>query len=192
LETHCDSWILPNSNAVTNRVAGPDPAEVPRSNSADSLFDRSAAGGPHREVQADRGDPWVLRLMDIRSAIFAINAIRIQKAFAAEFIDGEADYVLARKGNQEKLRRWSSTTSTSNSRASWKVPARTWIHAEPGSRDSEAGRSEPQTQPEPLAECRARRRPQYRSGVLCSDKSFDNRDLTEKRQESLKKKRRKS
>ncbi len=47
--------------------------------------------------------PEVLRLVDIRGAIITIDAIGAQKAIAAEIIDGEGDYVLALKGNQETL-----------------------------------------------------------------------------------------
>src|SRR5512135_3635552 len=47
--------------------------------------------------------PEVLRLVDIRGAIITIEAIGAQKAIAAEIIGGEADYVLALKGNQETL-----------------------------------------------------------------------------------------
>jgi predicted transposase YbfD/YdcC len=47
--------------------------------------------------------PEVLRLVDIKGAIITIDAIGAQKAIAAEIIDGEADYVLALKGNQETL-----------------------------------------------------------------------------------------
>jgi predicted transposase YbfD/YdcC len=47
--------------------------------------------------------PEVLRLVDIRGAIITIDAIGAQKSIAAEIIDGEADYVLALKGNQGTL-----------------------------------------------------------------------------------------
>jgi predicted transposase YbfD/YdcC len=47
--------------------------------------------------------PEVLRLVDIKGAIITIDAIGAQKAIAAEIIDGEGDYVLALKGNQETL-----------------------------------------------------------------------------------------
>jgi predicted transposase YbfD/YdcC len=47
--------------------------------------------------------PEVLRLVDIRGAIITIDAMGAQKAIAAEIIDGEGDYVLALKGNQEAL-----------------------------------------------------------------------------------------
>ena len=47
--------------------------------------------------------PEVLRLVDIRGAIITIDAMGAQKAIAAEIIDGEGDYVLALKGNQETL-----------------------------------------------------------------------------------------
>jgi len=47
--------------------------------------------------------PEVLRLVDIQGAIITIDAMGTQKAIAAQIIDGEADYVLALKGNQETL-----------------------------------------------------------------------------------------
>ena len=47
--------------------------------------------------------PEVLRLVDIRGAIITIDAMGTQKKIAAEIIDLKADYVLALKGNQEKL-----------------------------------------------------------------------------------------
>jgi predicted transposase YbfD/YdcC len=47
--------------------------------------------------------PEVLRLVDIKGAIITIDAMGAQKAIAAQIIDGEGDYVLALKGNQEAL-----------------------------------------------------------------------------------------
>ena len=47
--------------------------------------------------------PELLRLVDIRGAIITIDAMGTQKAIATQIIEGEADYVLALKGNQEKL-----------------------------------------------------------------------------------------
>jgi predicted transposase YbfD/YdcC len=47
--------------------------------------------------------PEVLRLVDIQGAIITIDAMGAQKAIAAQIIDGEGDYVLALKGNQEAL-----------------------------------------------------------------------------------------
>ena len=47
--------------------------------------------------------PEVLRLVDIQGAIITIDAMGTQKAIAAQIIDGEADYVLALKGNQGTL-----------------------------------------------------------------------------------------
>jgi predicted transposase YbfD/YdcC len=47
--------------------------------------------------------PQLLRLVDINGAIITIDAMGTQKAIAAEIIEGEADYVLALKGNQETL-----------------------------------------------------------------------------------------
>src|SRR4029077_1567955 len=47
--------------------------------------------------------PELLRLVDIQGTIITIDAMGTQKAIAAQIIDREADYVLALKGNQEKL-----------------------------------------------------------------------------------------
>ena len=47
--------------------------------------------------------PELLRLVDLRGAIITIDALGTQKAIAEQIIDGGADYVLALKGNQEKL-----------------------------------------------------------------------------------------
>jgi predicted transposase YbfD/YdcC len=47
--------------------------------------------------------PELLRLVDITGAIITIDAMGTQKAIAQQIVDGKADYVLALKGNQEKL-----------------------------------------------------------------------------------------
>jgi predicted transposase YbfD/YdcC len=47
--------------------------------------------------------PEVLKLVDIKGAIITIDAMGAQKAIAAQVIDGEGDYLLALKGNQEAL-----------------------------------------------------------------------------------------
>src|SRR3954449_4836342 len=47
--------------------------------------------------------PELLRLVDIRGAIITIDAMGTRQAIAAQIIEGEADYVLALKGNQETL-----------------------------------------------------------------------------------------
>jgi predicted transposase YbfD/YdcC len=47
--------------------------------------------------------PELLRLVDIKGAIITIDAMGTQKAIAAEIIKGQADYVLALKGNQGTL-----------------------------------------------------------------------------------------
>jgi predicted transposase YbfD/YdcC len=47
--------------------------------------------------------PEVLRLVDICGAIITIDAMGAQKSIAADIIEGGGDYVLALKGNQEKL-----------------------------------------------------------------------------------------
>jgi predicted transposase YbfD/YdcC len=47
--------------------------------------------------------PELLRLVNIQGAIITIDAMGTQKAIAAQIIEGEADYVLALKGNQETL-----------------------------------------------------------------------------------------
>jgi predicted transposase YbfD/YdcC len=47
--------------------------------------------------------PELLRLVDIKGAVITIDAMGAQKAIAGQVIEGEADYVLALKGNQETL-----------------------------------------------------------------------------------------
>ncbi len=47
--------------------------------------------------------PQVLKLVDIKGAIITIDAMGTQKAIAETIIDGQADYLLALKGNQETL-----------------------------------------------------------------------------------------
>jgi predicted transposase YbfD/YdcC len=47
--------------------------------------------------------PQLLDLIDVEDAIVTIDAAGCQKAIAAKIIDGKGDYVLALKGNQEKL-----------------------------------------------------------------------------------------
>jgi predicted transposase YbfD/YdcC len=47
--------------------------------------------------------PELLRLVDIKGAIITIDAMGTQRAIAEQIIEGEADYVLALKGNQETL-----------------------------------------------------------------------------------------
>src|SRR4029077_12617836 len=47
--------------------------------------------------------PELLRLVDIKGAIITIDAMGTQKAIATQILEGEADYVLALKGNQEML-----------------------------------------------------------------------------------------
>src|SRR5713101_2937891 len=47
--------------------------------------------------------PELLQLVDIKGTIITIDAMGTQKAIAEQIIDGKADYVLALKGNQEKL-----------------------------------------------------------------------------------------
>jgi predicted transposase YbfD/YdcC len=47
--------------------------------------------------------PELLRLVDITGAIITIDAMGTQKAIAKQIVDGKGDYVLALKGNQEKL-----------------------------------------------------------------------------------------
>src|SRR5919107_164597 len=49
--------------------------------------------------------PELLGLVDIKGAIVTIDAMGTQKAIAEQIIEGEADYVLALKGNQETLHR---------------------------------------------------------------------------------------
>jgi predicted transposase YbfD/YdcC len=47
--------------------------------------------------------PELLRLVDLKGAIITIDAMGTQKAIAAQIIEGEADYLLAVKGNQKTL-----------------------------------------------------------------------------------------
>ena len=47
--------------------------------------------------------PELLRLGDIKGAIITIDALGTQEAIAEQIIEGEADYVLALKGNHETL-----------------------------------------------------------------------------------------
>lgn len=47
--------------------------------------------------------PVLLKLVDIRGAIITIDAMGAQTEIAQQIIDGQADYVLALKGNQETL-----------------------------------------------------------------------------------------
>ena len=47
--------------------------------------------------------PELLRLVDIQGAIITIDAMGCQKEIAAEIIKKKADYVLALKGNQDKM-----------------------------------------------------------------------------------------
>jgi predicted transposase YbfD/YdcC len=49
--------------------------------------------------------PEVLKRVDLKGAIITIDAMGTQKAIAGQIIEGEADYVLALKGNQETLHR---------------------------------------------------------------------------------------
>ena len=56
-----------------------------------------ACGEKSNEITAI---PELLRLVDIRGAIITIDAMGAQKAIAAQVVEGEADYVLALKGNQ--------------------------------------------------------------------------------------------
>ena len=47
--------------------------------------------------------PQLLALIDVEDAIVTIDAAGCQKAIAAKIVEGKGDYVLALKGNQEKL-----------------------------------------------------------------------------------------
>lgn len=47
--------------------------------------------------------PELLRLVDIKGTIITIDAMGTQKAIAAQIVAGQADFVLALKGNQETL-----------------------------------------------------------------------------------------
>jgi predicted transposase YbfD/YdcC len=63
-----------------------------------------------QEVCAEKSNeitaiPELLKKIDIRGGIVTIDAMGAQKAIAAEVIRGQADYVLALKGNQESVHR---------------------------------------------------------------------------------------
>lgn len=47
--------------------------------------------------------PQLLELIDVEDAIVTIDAAGCQKTIAAKIVEGKGDYVLALKGNQEKL-----------------------------------------------------------------------------------------
>ena len=47
--------------------------------------------------------PELLRLVDIQGAIITIDAMGTQKAIAKQIVEGEADYVLSLKGNQDSI-----------------------------------------------------------------------------------------
>jgi predicted transposase YbfD/YdcC len=47
--------------------------------------------------------PELLKLLDLKGAVITIDAIGCQKEIATDIIDAQADYVLAVKGNQERL-----------------------------------------------------------------------------------------
>jgi predicted transposase YbfD/YdcC len=59
-----------------------------------------ACGEKSNEITAI---PEVLRLVDIKGTIITIDAMGAQKAIATQIREGQADYVLALKGNQGKL-----------------------------------------------------------------------------------------
>jgi len=54
--------------------------------------------------------PELLKLLDLKGALVTIDAIGCQKDIAAEVVSGEADYVLAVKGNQEHLHQYVQET----------------------------------------------------------------------------------
>src|SRR5271167_3280473 len=59
-----------------------------------------AVEGKSNEIKAI---PELLKLLDLKGALVTIDAIGCQKAIAADIVQAEADYVLAVKGNQERL-----------------------------------------------------------------------------------------
>ena len=69
--------------------------------------------------------PEVLRLVDLKGAIVTIDAMGAQKAIAAEIIDGEGDYVLALKGNQETLQQAVIAYIDEQLEGSWRGPRNT-------------------------------------------------------------------
>ncbi len=63
-----------------------------------------------QEVCAEKSNeitaiPGLLRRLDLRGGVVTIDALGAQKAIAGEVIRGQADYVLALKGNHESLHR---------------------------------------------------------------------------------------
>lgn len=59
-----------------------------------------AVDGKGNEITAI---PQLLELLDLKGALVTIDAIGCQKAIAAKIVEKEGDYVLAVKGNQERL-----------------------------------------------------------------------------------------
>jgi predicted transposase YbfD/YdcC len=54
--------------------------------------------------------PELLKLLDLKGALVTIDALGCQKEIAAKIVDGGGDYVLAVKGNQERLHEDVQTT----------------------------------------------------------------------------------
>ncbi|MHC5539250.1 hypothetical protein ACYOEI_13615 [Singulisphaera rosea] len=63
--------------------------------------------------------PELLRLVDIKGGRITIDAMGPQKAIAAQFVEAQADCVLALKGTRRRCIQRSSSTSMSDSRATW-------------------------------------------------------------------------
>jgi predicted transposase YbfD/YdcC len=61
---------------------------------------QQAVDGKSNEIAAI---PELLKLLDLKGALVTIDAIGCQKSIAADIVNAEADYVLAVKGNQERL-----------------------------------------------------------------------------------------
>jgi predicted transposase YbfD/YdcC len=61
---------------------------------------QQAVDGKSNEITAI---PELLKLLDLKGALVTIDAIGCQKSIAADIVTAEADYVLAVKGNQERL-----------------------------------------------------------------------------------------
>ena len=77
--------------------------------------------------------PELLRLVDIKGAIITIDAMGTQKAIAAQIIEGEADFVLALKANQETLYRGVIDHLTQESETNFaQVEAQEYVTTETG------------------------------------------------------------
>lgn len=77
--------------------------------------------------------PELLKLVDLKGALVTIDAMGTQKVIAAQIIEGEADYLLALKANQETL--YQAVVDYTNAQAANDfagVEARQWVTREKG------------------------------------------------------------